>query len=236
MTKNINLLLIEDNVKLAQLIIRFTKIHNITVTHVQFASDLANINFGIDFDIVICDVMLPDDSGFNLIPAIQNITLAPVIFLTALSSAADHIQGLELGAVDYIVKPVEPSVLVARIKTALRITPSALDNEKQSSKKSPISIGGLHLDQEAEIAIYDSETLPFTHNEFELLWVFAKNVNKLLTREFIFSQVMNREYNGLDRTIDARTMRLRKKLADLNLPGISIRTVWGKGYILNDPM
>ena len=222
-----SILLIEDNQKLAQLIERYISPHGFQFEHIQNAASLKKLSSGQRFDLIICDVMLPDSDGFNLYKFIREKSKAPLIYLTALSEPKDHVKGLELGAVDYIVKPISPQVLLARVKKCISLFSAKTQND------SLIAIGDLVLDKQAERVTFSGSALSFTHHEFELLWVYAQHLNKPLTREFIFSKLMQREYDGLDRTIDARTMRLRKKLQQLDLPGIAIRTVWGKGYLLS---
>lgn len=227
----INVLLIEDNLKLAELIKRFAKDKPFRFYHCQFAADLARIPTEERFDVIVCDVMLPDNNGFELFATLRAKFNLPVIFLTALTDISDQIKGLDLGAVDYIVKPVSPEILMAKIKVAARYNQT--DTAKPAVSNNEIQLGSLLLKKGSETAHLKGEALPLTHHEFELLWAFATHVNQPLTREELFNQTMNREYNGLDRTIDARIMRLRKKVAELDLPGICIRTVWGKGYVLS---
>lgn len=225
MSLNTSILLIEDNVKLANLITRYITPHGYTVEHKTNAADIDEIK-EMTFDLILCDVMLPDGNGFALFPKLRAVCDAPIIFLTALTDVKDEIKGLELGAVDYVTKPVHPQLLLARIRANLREAPREYDC-------STLAIGdSLVLDKTAETVTYQEQLLNFTHNEFELFWIYAQYKDRPLTREFIFNALMKREYDGLDRTIDARTMRLRKKLQSLAIPGLSIRTVWGKGYVL----
>lgn len=222
-----SILLIEDNQKLAQLIERYISPHGFQFEHIQNAASLNKLSAQKRFDLIICDVMLPDTDGFNLYKFIREKSKAPLIYLTALSEPKDHVKGLELGAVDYIVKPISPQVLLARVKKCISLFSNTPEDDNV------LTVGDLTLNKQAETVSFANNLLSFTHHEFALLWIYAQHLNKPLTREYIFSQLMQREYDGLDRTIDARTMRLRKKLQQLDLPGFSIRTVWGKGYLLS---
>lgn len=218
------ILLIEDNQRLASLIIQFVSVHGFELVHASSGKDVDALSVEDDFELIICDVMLPDTDGFSLYEKLAERISAPIIYLTALGDDEDHIKGLELGAIDYIVKPVEPTVLLARIRACLR------KNQKVKSLDK-IEIDNLLVDKTSETVLVDNKTLDLTHHDFELFWIFAKNQGKPLTREFLFTAVLGREYNGLDRTVDSRTMRLRKKLKEFKIPGLSIRTVWGKGYL-----
>ncbi len=218
------ILLIEDDLPLAELIQEYLNSQGYAITHIAKGLDVHKITDSASYDLILCDVMLPDIDGFNLKDVLEQKFVCPIIFLTALSDDEDQILGLELGAIDYIVKPVEPNVLLARIKANLRKT-------KAHSPQDNIVISDLVLDKHNQVATVNNEPLDLTSQDFELLWIFAQNQGKLLSREFLFQAIIGREYNGLDRTVDARTSRLRSKLESFAIPGLIIRTVWGKGYL-----
>ncbi|AOE50431.1 response regulator transcription factor [Kangiella sediminilitoris] len=218
------ILLIEDDLPLAELIQEYLSSQGFELTHISKGLDVHNIKDTDSYDLIVCDVMLPDIDGFNLKSTLEQKFPCPIIFLTALSDDEDQIRGLELGAIDYIVKPVEPNVLLARIKANLRKT-------QDFSAQDKIVISDLVLDQNAKTATLSDQVLDLTSQDFDLLWVFAQNQGKILSREQLFKLIIGREYNGLDRTVDARTSRLRSKLDSLDIPGLVIRTVWGKGYL-----
>ncbi len=218
------ILLIEDDLPLAELIQEYLEAQGYQLTHLAKGLEVKQLGPEHQFDLILCDVMLPDIDGFNLNSILQEKFQCPIIFLTALSDDEDQIKGLELGAIDYIVKPVEPNVLLARIRANLRKTQSQTASDN-------ITIADLVLDKNNQIVTLNESPLDLTSQDFELLWVFAQNQGKILSREFLFQAIIGREYNGLDRTVDARTSRLRKKIEDFNIPGLVIRTVWGKGYL-----
>ncbi|WP_251357970.1 response regulator transcription factor [Kangiella sp. TOML190] len=218
------ILLIEDDLPLAELIQEYLEAQGYRLKHLAKGLDVHQLADDENFDLILCDVMLPDIDGFNLNGILQEKFQCPIIFLTALSDDEDQIKGLELGAIDYIVKPVEPNVLLARIRANLRKNQSPVSAEN-------ITISDLTLDKHKQVATLNGSALDLTSQDFELLWIFAQNQGKILSREFLFQAIIGREYNGLDRTVDARTSRLRKKIEDFNVPGLVIRTVWGKGYL-----
>lgn len=218
------LLLIEDDLPLAALIQEYLQAQGCELIHLSKGLDVNTLSSTEDFDLIICDVMLPDIDGFNLNDILQKKFQSPIIYLTALSDDDDQIKGLELGAIDYIVKPVEPNVLLARIRANLRKTQTHVSQDN-------ITIADLVLDKKNQTAILNSAPLDITNQDFELLWIFAQHQGETLSREHLFQAIIGREYNGLDRTVDARTSRLRKKIEDFDIPGLSIKTIWGKGYL-----
>ena len=146
-----SILLIEDNVKLASLIERYITPHGFHFQHVMNVQELTELT-DTQFDLIICDVMLPDGDGFRLFPKLRELSSSPIIYLTALSDVKDQIKGLELGASDYIVKPVDPQLLLARIKSNLR-----KQNVETSSNK--IVIGDLLVDKTSEIVSYQGHKI-----------------------------------------------------------------------------
>lgn len=219
-----NILLIEDDLPLAQLIEEYLVAHGFLITHIAKGLDAKKVTTPESFDLILCDVMLPDIDGFNLKNILEQTFHCPIIFMTALSDDEDQIRGLELGAIDYIVKPVEPNVLLARIKANLRKT-------KPLKSQDILTISDLELNKNQKVATVANKPLDLTSQDFDLLWVFAINQGKVLSREFLFQAIIGREYNGMDRTVDARTSRLRAKIDSFKIPGLVIRTVWGKGYL-----
>jgi DNA-binding response OmpR family regulator len=220
------LLLIEDDLPLASLICQYLRKNFCDVVHIATGAELELLMDIGQFQIVLCDVMLPDINGFSLITEIKKKTACPILFLTALDENEDQIKGLELGAVDYIVKPIEPAVLLARIKVQLR-------NSNQPIEQNIITLNNLVLDNRLKQVFYCGEHISLTVQEFEVLFILAKNHLKLIPRDELFKQIVGREYDGLDRAVDLVVSRLRKKLTQSKLSFISIRAIRGKGYIFN---
>lgn len=224
MGSTINILLIEDDKALAELISAFLESEGYRLTLAGSAEAARPLLASHEFQLVICDIMLPGQDGFTFFPTLSRLSQAPVILMTALVEDADEIRGLELGAVDYINKPVVPSLLLARIKARLR--PNNLPKLQQWQYKE-IS---LHLSQQ-QLNVGEC-TFALTTQESALLWVFVHAIDQVLTREYLFEQLVSRSYDGLDRTIDLKVSRLRKKLECLDVP-LTIKTVHGQGYLLS---
>ncbi len=177
-------------------------------------------------DLLILDVMLPHRDGLSICRDLRTEFQGPILMLTARNDDADQILGLECGADDYVVKPVEPRVLLARIRALLRRTTLA---DKSSS--GAICIGGLSLHCDSRSVTLDGEPVELSTHEFDLLLMFARQPGQVMSRELLFSTIYARPYDGLDRTIDVRISQLRKKLGDNSEKPYRLKTIWGRGYM-----
>ncbi|WGL15555.1 response regulator transcription factor [Microbulbifer bruguierae] len=220
------LLLLEDDEQLAQLIQRFLADRGCDVTYAANGNEFMKAIHHREYDLIIADVVLPDASGFQLLEQFRSQLSCPLIFLSALSSVDDQVAGLRLGANDYLVKPVDPHLLWAKIEAQLRLSNS------QAAPVASLTFGPLVVDLVSRQAIVHDTTLSLTTNEFDLLQIFAEQPARLLSREYLFRRVIGREFDGLDRVIDMRVSRLRKKL-DAIPGGVAIQSIRGRGYSLN---
>ncbi|MBW3139843.1 response regulator transcription factor [Ferrimonas balearica] len=218
-----NILLIEDDIQLARWTQEYLEAHGLNVEHHRHGNRLEQLPLATHFDLVLCDVMLPGRNGFEIVEAIRQRFSGPILMLTARNTEEDQLRGLHGGASDYLVKPISPALLLARIQAHLRQQQRRTDN-------SLIQVDGLTLDPAENRACYQGEDLNLTPSEFCLLALFAAHYRQVLTREFLFTHGIGRAYDGLTRTIDGRITRLRKKLEG-KCP-LTIKTIWGKGYLL----
>lgn len=182
-------------------------------------------------DLIILDIMLPGIDGFEVCRRLRNCFTGPVIMLTAMDETADQIVGLELGADDYIVKPVEPRVLLARIRARLR-TRDTQTTQTEEKEKTRIVSGNLVIDKASRKVTLDNMVLDLATNEFDLLWFFCSRVGEVVSRDDIMLHMRGIPYDGLDRTVDIWISRIRKKIEKDPLNPQYIKTVWGQGYIL----
>lgn len=175
-------------------------------------------------DIVLLDIMLPIKNGFEVCKAIRQFYPRPILMMTACDEESDEVLGLELGADDYINKPVRPRALLARLKALLR------RNSVEPDKK-VVTVGSLRILSESKTVLLDEKPLPITSNEFDVLWLLASRAGQVVSRTELVSLLRGFDYNGFDRSIDIRVSRLRKKLKDnLDCPQV-IKTIRGKGYL-----
>jgi two-component system OmpR family response regulator/two-component system response regulator RstA len=220
------IVLVEDDIKLANLVKGFLTQHSFEVTVVNNGAEAVEQITSINPDIVLLDIMLPEVDGFTIFRALKDVFTNPILFISAKDSAIDQVMGLEMGADDYIVKPVDPHVLLARINLMLR------KSVKSTTGVSQLRFGKLEIHKHDRLVTLDAENIELTSHEFELLWLLAEQAGTPLNREHIHREMIGREYDGLDRTVDVRISKLRKKLGDnVNKP-IRLKTVWGKGYML----
>jgi two-component system alkaline phosphatase synthesis response regulator PhoP len=178
--------------------------------------------------LVLLDVMMPKMDGFEACKRIrENETLNNTIiaFLTARGEDYNQIAGFELGADDYINKPIKPKVLISRINALIKR--STLKLSSDSNKPEFTEIGNLKLNREKFLVYKDEEELILTKKEFELLEILSSNLGKVFTREEIFTKVWGEDIIVGDRTIDVHIRRLREKIGD-----DFIKTVKGVGYKL----
>lgn len=223
------ILLAEDDHKLAQLIRDYLIQNGFDVIHEVRGEKIVGLAQKHNPDLVILDIMLPGKDGFDICKALRDFYEEPILMFTARESDIDQVVGLELGADDYVVKPVEPRVLLARINALLRR--AQIDRDHHASTSETISFGFLELKPKSRIASIAGEQVELTSHEFDLLWYLAQRAGKVVTRESIHRDIIGREYDGLDRTVDMRVSHLRKKLGDDNQKPERIKTVWGKGYL-----
>ncbi len=176
-------------------------------------------------DLVILDVMLPGQDGFEVCRTIRKESAVPIIMLTARGEVTDRIVGLEIGADDYMPKPFEPRELVARIQNVLRRSVSS-----GKPKGSKLEYAGLSVDLDRRSAELDGETLDLTTMEYQLLALFAGNPGQTYTRDEILNQLRGIDAQLFSRSVDILVSRLRQKLGDTSKQARFIKTVWGTGY------
>lgn len=178
-------------------------------------------------DMVILDIMMPNIDGFEVCRRIREnkaYTEMPVIFLTAKGAEADEIKGLELGASDFIKKPISPKKLIARVNSNLR---KNFKDEKNFPVK--IQTGPLEIDREKYVVLIDGSETIFPRKEFELLYFLANNPGKVFSRDNLLRTVWGADVYVVDRTVDVHIRKIREKLdkfSDL------IETIKGVGYRL----
>jgi two-component system copper resistance phosphate regulon response regulator CusR len=180
------------------------------------------------YDLIILDVMLPDIDGWRILQAVRAAgNQVPVLFLTARSNVDDRVQGLELGADDYLVKPFVFAELLARVRTLLR-------RGAMSSHHDRIQIMDLELDLARRRTIRGGRRINLTNKEFALLELMARRQGEVLPRSLIASQVWDMNFDSDTNVIDVAIRRLRAKIDDDFDPKL-IHTVRGMGYMLDVP-
>lgn len=182
--------------------------------------------------LVLLDMMLPDINGLMVLQRLQKLRPElPVVMLTGLGSESDVVVGLEMGADDYIAKPFNPRVVVARLKAVLRRT-GALAADVVSDKSAEIIFNGWRLDTaRCELSSPDSGVVPLTQGEYGLLLALVQHARRVLNREQLLELTHSESMDVFDRTIDVLIMRLRRKIEINPHQPALIKTIRGLGYV-----
>ncbi|NNM52040.1 MAG: response regulator [Pseudomonadales bacterium] len=179
-------------------------------------------------DLVVLDVMLPGCDGLTVCREVRAQHFHhPILMLTARSDDMDQVLGLEMGADDYVAKPVQPRVLLARVRALLR----RVDAGEEEPQQQRLEFGELIIDNGARSVSLRGELVDFTSAEYDLLWLLASHAGTILSREDIFANLRGIEYDGQDRSIDVRISRIRPKIGDDPDNPRRIKTVRSKGYL-----
>ncbi|QYK05427.1 response regulator [Shewanella zhangzhouensis] len=226
------ILYIEDDNKLARLVTNFLQSHGFEVTHLPSAEGALDLLYYDSFDLLLLDIGLPTDDGISLCRQIRDRFSGQILFMTARRSAVDEVEGLMAGADDYLTKPVAPEILLARIQTRLkRREPPETAPAEASKSSTEMQFGRLCIRMAAQQAFLDEESLRLTTAEFDILAQLAKHAGQIVSREDLFKYTTGAPYDGLNRTMDNRISRLRRKLGDNMDDPFKIKTIWGKGYL-----
>ncbi len=224
----IDILLVEDDLRLADLTAEYFEQNGLTVA-TESRGDRAIAKFRETSPrVVLLDLMLPGMDGLDVCRELRQQFDGPILIFTAKDSDIDQVIGLEAGADDYVAKPCDPMVLLARTRALLR----RVEKQIASDSVGDIVLGSLRVSIAAQQVWLDDEPVELTTQEFELLSLLAKQAGHVLSRKEIFRATRGIEYDGMDRSIDGRVSKLRKKLGDSATHPTRIKTVWGKGYLL----
>ncbi len=221
------ILIVEDDLDIASLEKDYLEIENFSVDIVNSGNDALKKLQEELYNLIILDVMLPDKSGYELCKEIRIDSDIPIIMVTAKTESIDIIRGLGLGSDDYITKPFDPAILVARVKASL----NNYNRHKKQGKE--IIIGDIKiLPDNYQVFVQDKE-IKFPNKEFELLKYLALNPNTVISKENLFEMIWGMNSDAMDATVTVHINRIREKIEkDPKNPKI-IETIWGVGYRLN---
>lgn len=218
-------LVVDDELKIRILLKDFLESAGFDVLEAQdgkMALDIFQKSIKI-IDVILLDIMLPEIDGWTVCREIRKIAETPIIMLTARSEDFDEVHGFEIGADDYVKKPVKPSTLIARINALFR------RQDKQKNEKKVFSFKGIEIDDLSHIVTIEKEEIILSPKEYELLLILIENTGMVISREQLLCKVWGYEYFGGLRTVDTHINRLRTKLGE---KGNMITTIRGYGYKL----
>ena len=225
-----HILIIDDDTRICDLLEKFLSKNGYLVSAVHSAEQARQILAGLEFDLIILDVMMPRESGIELTSHLREKNKTPIILLTAKGDAEDRILGLEAGADDYLPKPFEPMELLLRIKAILRRTGENLiykDNINQI-----ISFGELSFDTERN-ELWDHQNLIYlTSSESKIMQIFSKSIGVPITRFDLIKALRTNGKPMNDRAIDVQITRLRRKIERNPKEPRYLQTLRGIGYML----
>ncbi len=225
----IRLLLIEDDERLASMLVAYLGRNGFEVTVERTGTEgLERLSHG-PFDIVLLDLMLPDADGLSIFRRMRASGVpVPVIMVTAKGDPVDRIVGLELGADDYVAKPFDPRELLARVRAVLR---RPRGTSEDSSPARILRFGRLEIDAGACVARIDGTERPMTSHQFRLLLAMAGHAGRVLSREQLMDLVKGEPLEAFDRSIDVHIARIRAAIEDDPKKPRRILTVRGAGYV-----
>lgn len=226
---DINILVVDDEKEIADVVELYLTNDNYIIHKCYTGQDALDIIENQKLDLAVLDVMLPDIDGFTILQKIREKYNFPVIMLTAKTEYMDKINGLTMGADDYIPKPFNPLEVVARVKAQLRRYTQYNDGVKEEGDI--IDFAGLFLDRTSHKCIYNEKELTLTPIEFDILWILCENRGKVIGSEQLFEQVWGEKYyKNSNNTVMVHIRHLREKMSGPAGKSDFIKTVWGVGY------
>lgn len=231
LTHDAHILIVDDDARIRKLLKRFLMKNGYLVTAAQDAAQARRLLAGLDFDLIILDVMMPGEDGFSLTRALRKMRQTPIMLLTAKGETDDRITGLEIGADDYLPKPFEPRELLLRAAAILRRVPAA-----ELTQPKYLTLGGLRYDTERAELWQGNAPLRLTNSEQALLKRLAASAGQPVSRIELIEDLGRggnaEESENSERAIDVQITRLRRKIeADPKSPRF-LQTVRGAGYML----
>lgn len=220
------MVIVEDDPKLQKMLQIYFEKENFDTSIVSDGNAASDIILSNQPDIVLLDLMLPGQDGLTICRQIRSQYYGKILMLTASDDDFDHVASLEIGADDFVTKPIKLRVLLSRVRVLLRRSNSV----SLRRDASVIQIGNLELIKSQRLCKVNGQEVLMTDREFDLLWMLASSEG-VLSRDVLTKALRGIEYNGIDRSVDNRILNLRKKLGDDSIPPKKIITIRGKGYM-----
>lgn len=220
------ILIADDNIQITKILSEFAKkegFEPIAAYDGDQALELFRLN---TFSIILLDVMMPKQDGFEVCRKIRQVSAIPIIMITARGEDFERIMGLDIGADDYIVKPFSGGEVMARIRAVLR----RIDSSGKSGTPLCLTWDNLSVSLDKAIVAIDGQNIALTKKELEILWTLLSNPGKIFSRGNLLSTLWGYDYLGDSRTVDNHIKRLRAKLDKFPHPAWQIKTIWGMGY------
>ena len=225
----LHLLIVDDDQRIRELLQKYLMLNGFMVSIAQDSAHAKRLLKGLTFDMIVLDIMMPEQDGLSLTRELRESIDTPILLLTARNEVEDRISGLEAGADDYLPKPFEPKELLLRIHAILRRVP---EPKSEEDALRILSLGATKYDV-LKGELWEGNTqIRLTSTEAELMRIFSKNIGQPLSRIDLVTQMGREEGNAKDRAIDVQITRLRRKIETNPKEPRYLQTVRGSGYLL----
>lgn len=224
-------LIVEDDDQLAGLLQEYLSQHGFELSRVSSGDAGAERILATHPDLVILDLMLPGANGLDVCRRVRDRYAGAILMLTASQSEADHVAGLELGADDFVIKPIEPRVLLARVRTQLRRLGAGrtLPGHEEDGM---LQVGPLRIDSATREVRVEGKPVSLTTMEFDVLSMLARDAGSVVKRDDLYGKILGTPYDGIDRGMDVHVSRIRRKLQGCGFDPSRLKSVRGVGYLL----
>lgn len=224
-----HLLIVDDDERIRTLLKKFLVRNGFLVTSARDAAHARRILSGLEFDLIVLDVMMPGEDGLDLTRSLRTTLQTPILLLTAKGETGDRIEGLEAGADDYLPKPFEPKELLLRINAILRRMP---DTRAQDAAPKVVSLGPIRYDLERGEMWQGDELIRLTATEMQLMKIFSARPGAALSRAKLVEELGRDRGQAQERAVDVQITRLRRKIENDPKQPRYLQTVRGEGYML----
>jgi two-component system phosphate regulon response regulator OmpR len=226
---DVHLLIVDDDERIRELLQKFLVRHGFLVSAARDSAHARRLLQGLEFDLIVLDVMMPGEDGVSLTRSLREQITTPILLLTAKGETEDRIAGLEAGADDYLAKPFEPKELLLRINAILRRVPVVPDVETGPKF---LSLGPIRYDVEGGKLWHGDEPVRLTATESQLMRIFASNPGEPVSRAKLVEDLGGGRGQAQERAIDVQITRLRRKIESDPRQPRYLQTVRGAGYML----
>jgi two-component system, OmpR family, response regulator ResD len=233
---NTHILVVDDEERIRRLLRMYLEKEGYIIDEAEDGETALSKAVTTDYDLVLLDLMLPGIDGIEVCTRLRQSKATPVIMLTAKGEEANRVQGFEVGADDYVVKPFSPREVIYRVKAILRRSSATAYLSKDAASSNNIVFPNLVIEHDAHRVTAGGQEVQLTPKEYELLHYLALSPDKVFSREDLLKDVWNYDFFGDLRTVDTHVKRLREKLSKASPEASNmITTVWGVGYKLEVP-
>ncbi|RYL92311.1 response regulator transcription factor [Sporolactobacillus sp. THM7-4] len=227
MMKKLQVLMVDDDWKLRNLLRIYLSREGFNTVEAADGHEAMQKVKNQFFDLVILDVMMPEMDGWEVCQSIRKTQSVPILMLTALGETKEKVQGLELGADDYLTKPFAPEELVARVHALIRRASTTVSKKTEADL---LNFPSLTIDRGGHQVFVNNRPVDLTHKEFELFTTLASNSGRVLSREQLIEKIWGYDFEGDERVVDIHIKNIREKLKRSGLAYNPIQTIWGVGY------